>query len=278
MGVLRNRLVQDLTLGSYSPHTIRQYVSAVAAFVRFHRRSPDQMGHEEVRSWVQHLMDCGTHPQRMRQHIGGLKFFFGKTLARPAEVAFLSWPSTPVTLPTVLSVEEVERVLAAFSLPKYRVFYTLLYATGLRVSEACRLETRDIDAARGVIRVRGKGNRERLACLDPRLLVILRAYWKEVKPTPPHLFTTRTGRPLHPEQARSALRHARASLGLDKRVTPHVMRHSFATHMLEGGTDLRVIQVLLGHASIKSTVRYARVSTKLIAKTKSPLRNLKTTG
>ena len=279
MAVLRDRLVQDLTLGGYSPHTIRQYVSAVAAFVKFHRRSPDKMGHEEVRAWVQHLMDAGTHPQRMRQHIGGLKFFYGKTLARPAEVAFLSWPSTPVSLPTVLSAAEVEQVLAAFTQPKYRVLYTLLYSTGLRVSEACRLETGDIDAARGVIHVRfAKGRRERLAALDPRLLAILRAYWKQERPIPPYLFTTRTGKPLHPEQARNALRHARTKLKLDKTVTPHVMRHTFATHMLEQGTDLRVLQVLLGHASIRSTVRYARVSTKLLAKTKSPLRNLKSAG
>lgn len=279
MSVLREQFIQDLRLGNYSPHSERAYVGCVAAFAKFHSCSPDKLGQGEVREWMDHLTAERTHPQRMRQHIGALKFLFGKTLARPEVVAFLSWPTNPPTLPTILSVEEIEKLLSAFRSPKYRTFFTLLYATGLRIGEACALETSDIDAARGVIHVRhGKGGRERLVQLDPRLLIMLRAYWKEMRPAPPHLFGTRDGKPWHQEQPRTALRRARLRAGIDKKITPHVLRHSFATHMLERGTDIRVLQVLLGHASIRSTVRYAHVSTKLIAKTESPLADLKTTG
>lgn len=143
------------------------------------------------------------------------------------------------------------------------------------MSEACELQIRDVDAARGVIVVRhGKGNKERLVGLSPRLLGILRAYWKQERPAAPWLFSSRTGGPLRDDAARMALSRAAIEAGIDKHVTPHVLRHSFATHLLDGGTDLRVIQVLLGHAHIHSTTRYARVSTGLIAKTESPLDRL----
>ena len=190
-------------------------------------------------------------------------------------VSFLSSPSEPQRLPEVLSVGEVQRLLDGLRTTKYRVFFTLVYATGLRLREACNLETRDIDAARGVIHVRhGKGGKERLVGLRPRLLEILRAYWMQERPAAPWLFASRRGGPLTPSGAREALKRAAVEARLDKHVTPHVLRHSFATHLLDDGTDLRVIQVLLGHASIKSTTRYARVSTRLIANTKSPLERL----
>jgi site-specific recombinase XerD len=161
-----------------------------------------------------------------------------------------------------------------------RVFFTTVYAAGLRIGEASRLETRDIDAERGVIIVRyGKGGKERFVMLSPRLLVILRAYWKQDRPAAPWLFAGRTGNHLAPDVARQAFKRAVTAAKLGKRkVTPHVLRHSFATHLLEGGTDLRVIQVLLGHDSIRSTTRYARVSTAMVVKTKSPFERLKSTG
>jgi site-specific recombinase XerD len=161
------------------------------------------------------------------------------------------------------------------------VFFATVYATGLRLGEACRLETRDIDAARGVIHVRqAKGHKERFVMLSPRLLAILRAYWSleqpPAQPPAPWLFASRRGRCLDADWARAALRLAARKAGIDKKVTPHALRHSFATHLLEGGTDLRVIQVLLGHESIKTTTRYARVSTELIGKTPSPIERVKT--
>jgi site-specific recombinase XerD len=224
-------------------------------------------------------MGQGLGTQRLRQHFAALRFLYSKTLARPAETAFLSWPQDTDKLPVVLSEEQVHRLLDALEKPRFRVFFTTMYAAGLRISETCRIQTGDIDAARGVIHVRkAKGGKERLVMLSPRLLVILRAYWKLTRPPAPWLFTGRTGRPIAAEVARNALARAAAAIKLDKKVTPHVLRHSFATHLLEAGTDLRVIQVLLGHGSIRVTTRYTRVSAGMIAKTKSPLERLPKTG
>jgi site-specific recombinase XerD len=155
---------------------------------------------------------------------------------------------------------------------KYRVFFATLYATGLRINEARHLKTCDIDASRGVIHVRnGKGHKERLVVLSPQLLQLLRFYWDVERPPAPWLFASRTGRPLCDRTARVALKSAVQRCGIDKRVTPHVLRHCFATHLIEQGTELRVIQALLGHGSIKSTMRYTQVSAGMIAKAKSPL-------
>jgi site-specific recombinase XerD len=187
-------------------------------------------------------------------------------------VSFLSWPKERARLPEVLSPEEVSRLLDSFDTFKYRTLFRTIYATGLRISEACQLTTGDIDASRGVIRVRdGKGGKERLVTLSDELLRTLRAYWRVARPPAPYLFATASGRPLGAKTARAALRRAAESAGISKRVTPHTLRHSFATHLLERGTDLRVIQVLLGHSSLRTTTRYTRVSAKLIAQAPSPL-------
>jgi len=280
MGQLRDTMMHDLELTGYVAHTRLLYLNSIRDFAKFFRRSPSEMGAGEVRAWVGHLTkEGGIGPQRIRQHMAALKFLYTKTLFKPEAVSFLSWPSDPQTLPVVLAADEVQRLLDALVKPKYRVFFTTLYVTGLRVSEACQLETRDIDAARGVIHVRhGKGKKERFVMLSPRLLAILRAYWVLERPPAPWLFASaaKSDRHLNPDTARRAIRLAAIQARLDKKVTPHVLRHSFATHLLESGTQLRVIQVLLGHNTIKTTTRYARVSTELIAKTKSPIDSLKT--
>ncbi len=279
MTKLRAQMMQDLELGGYAETTRGHYLRSIAQFAKFHGRSPDELHQSEVRQWVRHLMGQGLSTQRLRQHFAALRFCYGKTLGRPVETAFLSWPRDIEKLPVVLSEEQVHLLLDALEKPRFRVFFTTMYAAGLRISETRRLETRDIDAARGVIHVRkGKGGKERLVMLSPRLLVILRAYWKQVRPPAPWLFTGRTGRPIAAEVARKALARAAAAAKLDKKVTPHVLRHSFATHLLEAGTDLRVIQVLLGHGSIRATTRYTRVSAAMITKTKSPLERLPKTG
>jgi site-specific recombinase XerD len=281
MTILRKRMMQDLELGGYSPVTRRHYVQAIAKFAKFHGKSPDELGQPEVRAWVEHLrkQKPALSMQRLRQHFAALRFLYGKTLGRPEVTSFLSWPKDAEKLPVVLSEEQVHRLLGAFTTARMRVFFTTVYAAGLRMGEASRLETRDVDAERGVIHVRnGKGGKERLVMLSPRLLVILRAYWKQERPQAPWLFAGRTGNHLAPEVARCAFRRAAATAKLGKKVTPHVLRHSFATHLLESGTELRVIQVLLGHGSIRSTTRYARVSPKMVTKTKSPLERLKNTG
>lgn len=280
MGQLRDRMVHDLELAGYVEHTRRVYLNSIRDFAAYHRRSPEVLGADDVRAWIDKLMTEGKiGPQRIRQHMAALKFLYTKTLWKPENVSFLSWPSDPKRLPAVLSVEEIERLLAALEQPKYRVFFTLVYATGLRLREACRLETRDIQAWRGVIHVRptnAKRKKERYVMLSPRLLTILREYWSRTRPPAPWVFVSRTGRPLDDTMARKALKLAAKKAGIEKKARPHILRHSFATHLLDVGTDLRIIQVLLGHESIKSTTRYARVSTALIAKTRSPLDRLKT--
>jgi len=277
MTTLREKMMQDLKLAGYAPKTQSLYLDAIGDLAKF-CWSPGELGQEQVRAWVQRLTESKVGPQRLRQHFAALKFLYGKTLGRPELVSFLSWPSDPERLPVVLSEQQVGQLLEALESPKYRVLFTTIYATGLRVSEACHLKTQDIDAARGVILVHGKGNKERLVMLSPRLLAILRAYWRQERPRLPYLFTSRTGRLQNADYARVVLKKACAKAKLGKKVTPHVLRHSFATHLLESGEDLRVIQVLLGHANIQSTTRYAQVSAGLIRKTKSPLERLPKTG
>ena len=277
MMALRQKMLQDMALAGYRAKTQKTYIESIRLLATFYRRSPDALTQEEIRGWVGHLMEQCLSSQRLRQHFAALKCLYGKTLARPQDVAFLSWPRDIEKLPEILSADEVERLLGALTTPAYRVLHTTIYATGLRIGEALLLETRDIDAARGVIHVRhGKGGKERLVMLSPRLLVILRAYWKQERPPAPYLFSSKkTGRPISKDAAREALKHAARKAGLgQKHITPHLLRHSFATHLLEGGTDLRTIQVLLGHSNIRTTTVYARVSAGTLAKTESPLERL----
>lgn len=277
MSTIRNKMVQDLELAGYALKTRKTYLECIGLFAQF-CWSPAEADQEEVRAWVARLQKNKLGPQRLRQHFAALKFLFGRTLGRPQDVAFLSWPKDPKRLPEILTAEQVSALLGALESAKYRVFFTTLYATGMRLGEAARLEPRDIDAARGVIHVRhGKGKKERLVTLSPRLLEILRAYWKQERPSAPYLFPTQKGRALDLDFARRVLHKAAAAAGL-KKVTPHILRHSFATHLLDAGTELRVIQVLLGHDNIQTTTRYARVSTTLLSKAKSPLDRLPKTG
>lgn len=272
---LRFKMIQDLELAGYAHVTKTTYLGSIQSLASYFWQPPDKLTSDDIRQWVRYLRGTRVGPQRMRQHFAALKFFYGKTLGQPDRVSFLSWPKDPDRLPTVLSADEVALLLIALESPRLKVFFTTMYATGLRISEACQLQTVDVDAARGVIVVRkGKGNKERLVTLSPRLLKILREYWKQEQPAAPWLFASRTGDHVSSSVAREGLKLAALKAGLDKKVTPHVLRHSFATHLLDAGTDLRVIQALLGHSSIASTTRYTRVSTGLIAKTKSPLDRL----
>lgn len=275
----RDMMIKDLELGSYSDLTRDTYLGCIGDFAKFHWRDPADLGREEVRGWVEHLTNgANIGQQRRNQHLAALKFLYAKTLGRPEEVSFIKFRRAPEPLPEVLSVEQVERLLEGLRKPTYRMLFTTIYATGLRISEACRLKTGDIDAARGVIQLWGKGRKQRQVQLDPRLYRWLRAYWKQERPPEPWLFaSSKTGGPVNRKTAYEALKRAAEGAGLDHKASPHVLRHSFATHLLEGGTELRVLQVLLGHASIRSTARYARVSTKLISQTASPLGQLSKT-
>ncbi len=272
MLTVHDKMAQDLELAGYALRTREAYLASVRDLEVFHGGAVADLNHDQIREWVRHLVGLGRSPQRLRQHFAAIKFLYARTLGRPSATAFLSWPTARERMPVVLSSAEVMSLLDALRQPKYRVFFALVYATGMRLAEACHLQTSDIDGGRGVIRVRcSKGGRERFVMLSPRLLATLRAYWRFARPVAPYLFTARTGKPLHPEVARNALTAAASAAGLRKRVTPHVLRHSFATHLLERGVDIRIIQVLLGHMSIRTTARYTRVSADVIASTVSPL-------
>jgi site-specific recombinase XerD len=215
----------------------------------------------------------GKSASRLITHLAALSFLYRKTLGRPELVSFVSYPKRHRPLPTVLSLDEVGAVLNAVRHPCYQAVVMVIYGAGLRITEALALEVTDIDAARGVIRVRhGKGNKAREAKLSPTLYNWLRQYWVRQRPPLPYLFASRkTGKPPMAATIRAAIAHAAKQAWIGKRVTPHVLRHCFATHLLEQGTDVRVVGALLGHASLQSTARYAKVTEKLVRQTPSPI-------
>jgi integrase/recombinase XerD len=274
MGELRDKMKADLKLRRYRAGTIDSYLGCARKFVAFHRRPPADMGQAEIRQYLLHLVDeKRIGPAGHKMHVAAIKFLYGVTLGRPEAAVGVPWPKVPVKLPDILDGSEVERLLEAVESIQHRAIVMTAYAAGLRISEACTLRVTDIDSKRGVIHVRdGKRGRDRFVMLSPRLLGCLREYWRAVRPQGPELFPGgAAGSVVAPRTVRAALRKAVAKAGIRKRVTPHVLRHCFATHLLEGGTDLRVIQVLLGHGSIRTTARYTQVSTRHIARTKSPL-------
>lgn len=264
---------QDLTLAGYAKTTQASYLRTVRQYQAHFGRPIPQITREEVRKFVAGIMTRERSDTWKRMELAGLAFLYRKTLGRPDMVSFISWPSSPSPLPTVLSMEEVEMLLHAIDHPVYHAIAVVLYGTGLRVSEALALEVRDIDGARKVVRVRhGKGNKPREVGLSPSLYEWLQRYWKRQRPPKPYVFAMpRTGQPPSASAVCHVLHLATKRTSIRKHVTPHVLRHCYATHMLEAGIDIRVVQELLGHASITSTLRYTRVTAKLVNETPSPI-------
>lgn len=273
MGKLRDDMERDLALKNYAKKTRGQYVSCAANFARHFNRSPVEMGLEEVKSFLQSLENNGSSPERRKMHAAGLKFLYAVTLNRPEVAAAIPLPKVPHTEPDILSGTEVALVLSKVQGLKCRVVLATAYAAGLRLSEACRLGVADIDSKRCVIHVRrGKGGRDRFVMLSERLLVTLRDYWMAMRPGGRYLFPGRNPlEPLSTTTPRKALDVAVKEAGLKKKVTPHLLRHSFATHLLELGTGIRDIQALLGHKSLSTTAHYTQVDSRRIAAVKSPL-------
>jgi len=281
MTKLRDRMEADMRLRNLRPSTQKCYLRYVRTFAVYHGRCPSKMGTKEVRDFLVYLRDeRGLAPMSIRGYVAALKFFYTATLDRPEVVRPWLSPRVQRKLPVVLSGTEVEAVLGAVQSLTYRAVLMTTYGAGLRISEACQLKVADIDSARMLLHVRnGKGGKQRYTMLCRRLLDVLRQYFRRKRPDGGYLFPGRKpGTHLHDSSVREVLHQAIEDCGVDKHVTPHVMRHSFATHLLEAGTDIRTIQVLLGHSSIQTTQIYTQVSPRHISRVKSPLDLLGTRG
>jgi integrase len=251
-------------------------VHAVAKFGRFFGRSPAMLGLEDVRTFQVHLVAGGPSWPALNQTVCALRFLYGVTLKQADLPERIPYARTPRKLPVVLGADAVVRFLEAVPSLKARAALTTAYAAGLRASEAAGIKVADIDSSRMVIRVeQGKGGRDRYVMLSPQLLGILRSDWRLARPAR-WLFPGRDGEhPISPTVRHAACRSACAAAGLSKRVTVHTLRHSFATHLLESGTDIRIIQALLGHGSLNTTARSTQVATSTIRGTPSPLDRLR---
>jgi len=284
MSLLRDRMSRDMERAGLAPLTRKEYIAAIRHMTEFLGRPPELLEADDLRAWDDEMQRRGLGSSWNRVHVAALLFLFRRTLARPDLVSFLGFARRTRRLPLVLSPAEASRLLGAFQDSKYRMFFALIYDTGLRISEAAHLRASDIDHARGLILVRqGKGDRDRQVKLGDRLYEQLRTYWREVRAKDPLdgplserslLFVSRTGTPIIFETARRALALAAREAGITKPVTPHTLRHCYATNQLDAGIDLRVVQAQMGHSCIGTTQVYLQVSTRLLRQAHSPLDDL----
>jgi integrase/recombinase XerD len=272
---LRQRLIDDMTARRYGEKAQKAYVRHVRTFTAFLGRSPDTATKEDLRGFQLHLAQQPISAGSINAAIAALRFFFNVTLERPEIVRPLRTVNKPRRAPVVLSQEEVARLLEAAPSLKYKAALSVAYGAGLRVSEVANLKVSDIDSGRMMLRVeQGKGQRDRYVMLSPQLLELLRAWWRAARP-PVWLFPGQNPiNPITPRQLNRAVTAAKDLAGISKRVSPHTLRHSFATHLLEQGVDIRVIQVLLGHAKLETTALYTRVAVNTVRDIKSPLERL----
>jgi len=276
MSPLRRRMIEDMKVRNLSPVTQRCYVHAVTKFARHFNRSPGRLGLAEVREYQVHLTSTVISWASFNVAVCALRFFYGVTLGRTAMIERIPYARKRRQLPVILSAEEVARFLAAVPSRKHRTALMTAYAAGLRVSEVVRLKIADIDSGRMLIRVeQGKGGRDRYIMLSPQLLVVLRAYWREARPEHWLFSGQDESRPLDASVLQAACRTARERAKLGKPVIVHTLRHSFATHLLEAGTDIRTIQVLLGHRDLSTTARYTQVAATTIGNVISPFDRLR---
>ncbi len=267
-------MAEDMQVRNLSPHTQASYLQQVSLFARYFRTSPDALTPEHIRSYQIYL----TNEKKLAANsihtaVAALRFLYKVTLKK--EWTFgedIPLPKKPQKLPVVLSPEEVAHFLHCVDGGKHRVILTTCYAAGLRISEAVRLTAAAIDSARMVVRVeQGKGRKDRYVMLSPMLLEILRSYWRAVRPKEWLFPGIHDDRPITKDAVEAACQKAHRLAGLSKPVTPHSLRHAFAVHLLESGTDLRTIQLLLGHRSLATTAKYLRIATNKVCATSSPL-------
>ena len=280
---LRQRMLEDMRMRRLAPKTQTAYIRAVRRLAGYLHRPPDTATIEDLRNFQLHLVDQGTSPTTLNATITGLKFLFEITLGRPEAMAKMQSVRVPHKLPVVLSKDEVTRLIACVGHIKHQTALSLAYATGLRVGEVVALRIGDIDSKRMTLRVQqGKGSKDRYAMLSPVLLERLRVWWRVARAQgkileggwlfpgadPLQSLSTR--------QLNRAIHDAATMARIDKRVSMHTLRHSFATHLLEQKVDIRVIQVLLGHKKLETTAMYAQVATDILREVVSPLDQLST--
>lgn len=272
MTPLRQRMLEDMRMRNLAPRTQDVYIRAVAKFALHYHKSPDQLGPEEVRAYLLTLIDRGASWSLYNQARCALHFFYRVTLKKDWPQEEIVCAKAPKKLPVVLSQAEIAQFLGAIRKLKHRAMFTTLYATGLRASELLALRPGDIDSRRMLIRVnQGKGRKDRFVMLSPRLLDLLREYWRACRPRTWLFPGPDPERPMTRRGLESLCDHMAKRAGLRKRVTPHQLRHSFATHLLESGTNIRTIQALLGHRSLQTTALYTFVSAQTVRATPSPL-------
>ena len=273
MTPMRRRMLEDMQIRNYSPHTIDAYLRSVAQFAKHFHTSPERLGPDHIRTYQQFLIaDQKASWGTFIQAVCALRFFYETTLHRPWMVDSIPYPKKPKTLPVILSRDEVKALILATHHLKHRAMLATLYATGVRVSELCQLQGTDIDSTRMVIRVRqGKGQRDRLVMLSTNLLPLLRRYWKLYQLQSWLFPGHRVSAPITRMGVTHICRQAGKAAKLKKTIHPHLLRHAFATHLLEAGVDLRRIQLLMGHASLRSTSLYLHVAANAVHATDSPL-------
>lgn len=272
MTVLRQRMLEDLRVRNRALRTQRTYISEVAKFARHYGKSPDQLGEEDVHRYQVHLVDKGTSWSLFNQAVSALRFLYRTTLGKDDVVKRIPFAKSPRKLPVVLSRQEVMQLLDKIANMKHLALLMLAYSAGLRLSELAHLRVTDIDSEQMVIHVHaGKGDKDRILPLSPLVLTILREYWREARPRD-WLFSGKwPDRPITVSSIQKVLGKARETAGIKKNVTMHTLRHCFATHHLEAGTDLPTLQVLMGHSSLQTTSRYLHISTARLWSAKSPL-------
>ena len=277
MTMLRQRMLQELQRRNYSPQTAHIYLRHLAVFARHFDRPPDQLGAEEIRQYQLFLIQQKKLAwSTYNQIVSALRFFYTKVLKREFLLAEIPFSREPQKLPLILSLEEVAQILDAPRHLKSRALLMTMYAGDLRRAEVARLRVSDIDSQRMTITIhQGKGQQDRVVMLSPVLLELLRQYWRYCHPKQWLFPGARPGQPISNNDVFAVFHHAVRRAGITKPVSPHSLRHSFATHMLEAGTDLRTIQMLLGHRSLKTTARYLHVSQQHLQVTASPLDSLK---
>jgi integrase/recombinase XerD len=274
MTPLRQRFIEDMQLRGLAPTTQRSYIHYVAEFARFYNKSPEDLDLEAIRQYEIHLLnERKLSPQSVNTFISSVQFLYTVTLEMPWDKQCFPRVRVAETLPVVLDPEEVAGFFDYVPSLKYRAALMLCYGAGLRIAEATAIKVSDIDSKRMLVE-QGKGKKDRYVMLSPRLLCVLRRYWRAARPRVWMFPSWRENKHLSAGSLSVACRDASKQCGLTKRITAHTLRHSFATHLLEGGTDTRVIQVLLGHSRIDTTARYTKVSAHLIAGTPSPLDSL----